>query len=165
MHDAGLITLVFLLLSGCGEVDSGSDDSLPGMQRWQIGSACGANCLYCLLRVYGRVVDYDRLLDLLRPTSEGNSLEELRSAASKYGLETSVYRVRAREVEELRMPVIAHMEDRGIKHYVLVVGMRANLVHLWDVEEGRLATTRQTSSFDNGLVTRWPRAPCLRGGF
>ena len=65
---------------------------LPSEEYWQVGSACGPNALYCMLRIHGKTVNYLELLKFLSPPESGSSLEELRQASGRWGLQTVVFK-------------------------------------------------------------------------
>ncbi len=108
----------------------------PMEQYWQMGSNCGPNALYCMLRIHGKPVEYLELLRYLSPPQEGNSLHELRNASALWGLSSCVYRVEKRDISRLDTPFIAHLENHGSLHFVLVLGQSRGQVKLWDVEQG-----------------------------
>ncbi len=92
-------------------------------QVWQTGSSCGPNALYFFLRLHGKNVEHRELMQFLSPPAEGNSLEELRQASARYGLEAKVIKTTRSGIAQVDHPFIAHLnlppDNRG--HYVLVL--------------------------------------------
>jgi ABC-type bacteriocin/lantibiotic exporter with double-glycine peptidase domain len=109
---------------------------LPKEQYWQLGSNCGPNALYCLLRAHGVHVNYEELLGFLAPPPEGNSLDELQRAAAHWGMPLKAFRTNRAAFERLKTPFIAHLENQGLRHFVFVTSHDRDGVHLWLPESG-----------------------------
>lgn len=138
------------------------DAALPIEAAWQSGSACGPNTLYCMLRAKGKPVEYRELFVYLSPPEEGSSLEELRLAAEHWGLSLRSYKTNRGGFDDLKTPFIAHTEDRGLKHYVLVTGTSADGgVELFDPETAARSTMpsdefyRMWTGYALGDGTHW----------
>ena len=137
------------------------NDALPKEAIWQSGSACGPNVLYCMLRMKGMPVEYQELMVFLSPPEEGNSLEELRLASVRWGLPLKSYKTTRKGFDDLRTPFIAHTEEQGRRHYVLVTGTSDGGVELFDPETAARSTMpsdeffRMWTGYALGDGTRW----------
>ncbi len=129
--------LVASISAGCWD-NGHSEDWLPKEAYWQSGSACGPNALYVMLRIFNKDVDYDELLRFLSPPPEGNSLAELHDAGTRWGLSTQVFRVNPKELGAFRTPFIAHLENQGLSHMVLVVKSDDSHVCYWNAEDSHV---------------------------
>lgn len=109
-------------------------------QVWQSGPMCGPNALFFLLRLNGKAVTFDELRKHLSPPPEGSSLEELRDAAGRWGLEARVLDVKSDALKHVTKPFIAHFRvpPHGNGHYVLVLNMTDTDVETIDGTEGRV---------------------------
>lgn len=125
---------------GGSEPGNSPEADLPREAFWQVGSVCGPNALYVLLRIHGRPVDYHELLNFLSPPSEGSSFTELRSAAERWGLPLRTYKTDRKGFDQLATPFIAHLEYQELAHYGLVVGHTDGKVRLFDPEHGAIYT-------------------------
>ena len=157
-----------LMLLSCSQAQSSlaadsivRNDALPKEAIWQSGSACGPNVLYCMLRMKGMPVEYQELMVFLSPPEEGNSLEELRLASVRWGLPLKSYKTTRKGFDDLRTPFIAHTEEQGRRHYVLVTGTSDGGVELFDPETAARSTMpsdeffRMWTGYRIGDGTRW----------
>lgn len=86
---------------------------------------CGPNCLYIAMRLHGRPVSYQDVLDRAAssrgPNSRGTSLSELVQGAQSLGVPCAARKYsRVRDLERCDMPLIAHYKEG---HYVVVLGV------------------------------------------
>lgn len=158
---------VLVFLSTCQSRDTfaaapkAREASLPTEAAWQSGSACGPNVLYCMLRAKGMPVEYRELLVYLSPPEEGSSLEELRRASEHWGLSLKSYKTNRKGFDDLKTPFIAHTEEQGRRHYVLVTGTSDEGVELFDPETAVSSTMpsdaffRTWTGYALGDGTRW----------
>lgn len=131
------ITLVGLNSRVCLAQDKQASSLHESPEAWQVAPACGPNALYFMLRINGFNVNYEKLLAGLSPPEKGNSLEELKQAAIKWGMKADAYRLTKSDLSTIRTPFIAHLEYEGILHYVVVVGQDKESVKIWNLEEGK----------------------------
>ncbi len=112
---------------------------------WQGGPYCGANSLFCLLRLGGLAVDHEQLIRTLSPPAEGNSLEDLRKAASKLGIQLFALRAGPRDLERLSFPFIAHLKGRHPQpdHFVVVVAFDGKKFDVIDDGVGGIFSIRR----------------------
>jgi hypothetical protein len=78
---------------------------------WRTPSHDGANCLYLLLALSGRNVDYHDVTAAVEASGRGSNLAGLRDAARRLGLETSVYQWRPGQLIHAPSPVIAYLDS------------------------------------------------------
>ena len=95
---------------------------------WRANALCGNNCLYVMLRMKSKAVDYNEIAGLLADKGPNVSLADLKRLSHRYGLWCEMGKGGRKELEELAKPVIAHLEplrpDDAIKgHYVLVLAV------------------------------------------
>lgn len=119
----------------------------PAPEAWQVGPACGPNALYCMLRILGYRVEYVKFLRDLSPPEQGNSLEELRIAADRLGMRATVYKPSKVDLETAILPYIAHLDNQGVTHHVLVVGRARGEFITWDPENSREIKFRDDKFF------------------
>jgi hypothetical protein len=92
---------------------------------------CGVDCLHVALLLAGEAPDYARLLKLVRPGSNGTTLEALAIAAECTRCEAVVVDPRAWSAPP--HPLIAHLEPR---HFVVVTALRDGEVAVVDPARG-----------------------------
>jgi hypothetical protein len=85
-----------------------SKEETPG--AWRKASRDGANCLYLMLSLSGRKVDYADVTAAIEASGRGSNLAGLRDAARRLGLETSVYQWGPGTLARAPGPVIAYMD-------------------------------------------------------
>ena len=144
-HWLSIFATLSALVPGSAASGEEPESAVPSQQYWQVGSACGPNALYVLLRIHDRPVDYIELLKHLNPPRSGSSFEELRSAA-RWGLKTSVYQANRKSIGEIDMPFIAHLRFHDAEHYV-VVGRDEEDVQIRDEDRGGVQDMRNDKFF------------------
>jgi ABC-type bacteriocin/lantibiotic exporter with double-glycine peptidase domain len=95
---------------------------------------CGVNALFILLRLEGRPVSLDRLLDSLPPRHpDGYSMDELTAASRTLGLELEGIRF-AKGDEPPKRPAIAFVKDDRGGHFAVLrpVGTTGTMVQVID---------------------------------
>ncbi len=121
--------------------------NLPVEHYWQTGSACGPNALYCLLKATGRDVDYKQLLISMSPDEKGSSLEDMREAAKRYGLETNAMKLGRQTISNIPTPFIAHFDENNLKHWVLVLNIDRESFGIWNAEKGQIIAMKKPNFF------------------
>lgn len=103
-----------------------ADEARPAPQEapgaWRTRNHEGANCLYLLLALSGRKVDYADVTAALAASEQGNTLLGLRDAARRLGLDASVYHWGPRQLARAPSPVIVYMDSYSKEggYFVLV---------------------------------------------
>ncbi len=98
---------------------------------------CGRNCLYMLLRLYGRQVSYDEVAASLYIGPMGSNVLEMRDVAARYGLALQIYKSSIERFTGLGHPVIALMDRTTHNgsvhgHFVIVLGYERDKVWFLD---------------------------------
>jgi hypothetical protein len=114
---------------------------------WRSTRVCGVNCLYILLRISGKDVDYSQLCDSSLTDTKYNSLAELAESAQGYDLRVQCYQLSPDQLRRSPMPLIAHLDQQSVKgqtrgHFILVLATSTNRVTYVD------GTTAQIKSVD-----------------
>ncbi len=119
------------------------------------GSYCGVSCLYVLMRLANKEIDYKRLLTREYIGShKGSSSAELKKAAEDYGLyAVPVGKLTSHLLRSCSYPVILHVKpdttSREYDHYELFLGTNSGQARLFDPPEPvRLVPFQE-------LVPRW----------
>jgi len=101
-------------------------EEIPGI--WRKASHDGANCLYLMLSLSGRKVDYADVKAAIEANERGNNLAGLREAARRLGLETSVYQWGPGTLARAPGPMIAYMDSyQGEDGYFTLVFQATNV--------------------------------------
>lgn len=111
-----------LAVFGFATVATG-DAPATALERWRSENACGVNCLYVMLDVYGINVNYTQLMGRLIGGIEETSLLDLKRAAVEKGLACEMGKTTPEGLRRATGPVICHCEDEltGRGHFVLVL--------------------------------------------
>jgi CRP-like cAMP-binding protein/ABC-type sugar transport system ATPase subunit/predicted double-glycine peptidase len=114
-------------------------------------SDCGAASLAMVARYFGIRIPLERLRTLAQTGYAGASLYSLAAAASNIGFKPNATRTTLDRLPQIRLPAIAHWEDR---HYLVLyrVDSLAGEVVVGDPERGLLKLSR--SQFENGWTGR-----------
>jgi hypothetical protein len=94
---------------------------------WRSNRACGANCLYLVLRSKGVDADYSDVQHRL-VKKELSSLHDLREVARQYGVELVLCKLTPNGLRATPFPVILHLESilpTGVSrnHFIAVLGL------------------------------------------
>lgn len=90
--------------------------------RPSAANACGPNCLYMLLQLYGLPVDEGQTRRYMPTHPKGMSLLDLKEACRDLGLDAEVRLCKAEDLRALAGPVIAHVvygPQEIADHYVV----------------------------------------------
>lgn len=118
-------------------------------------SDCGPAALATIARHYGVRVTVWRMHELARTDLQGTDIESLRGAAEKLGFEAVAGSLQRQALEIIQLPLIAHLDDRGTGHYVVVHQASADDVVVADPARGVKCMRRE--DFDQ----RWTGAVLL----
>jgi hypothetical protein len=89
------------------------DDPLTAQapDPWRVVGRDGVNSLYLLLALHGHPTPYPDLVQELQPDQGASSFAQLRDAARRHGLETTLYTCRPDELRNVPLPAVVLMED------------------------------------------------------
>jgi Peptidase C39 family len=141
------LILLTVCTSAPVDANSGQPVQLPSQAYWQVESACGANALYCLLRIHRKPANYLEVLNFLSPPKSGSSLEELRRASAHWGLTLTPYTTNRKGFDRIRKPCIAHVEHQGALHFLLVMSNNGSGIAVWDPETGERIDMKEENFF------------------
>ncbi len=111
---------------------------------WRSERVCGLNCLYFLLRAYGKAPDYLSMQrNLVRP--DLTSLYDLGAAAKQHGVPLRLASMTPKELSAVPKPAIAHLDVTSVRgqtsgHFVVVTHATPEGVRFID---GTTAETRE----------------------
>ncbi|MXV87073.1 MAG: NHLP family bacteriocin export ABC transporter peptidase/permease/ATPase subunit [Acidimicrobiales bacterium] len=108
---------------------------------------CGAACLGSVLAHFGRWVPAEELRVACGVNRDGASAADLVTAAQRYGLRLTGWRLEPESLAELAMPVILHWE---FNHFVVLEGMRRGRWQLNDPANGRRSVSAE--AFDEAFT-------------
>jgi hypothetical protein len=148
-----VMTALILLLAGqpafCSASAPTDDPQKPedvtrqaaGVKVWRIGRQCGRNVIYMLLKLQGVKPAYSDVESRIPIRESGSRLTEMRDCARSLGLGCKIVRASPDVWESLRLPAIAHTEERGqdTGHYVLVVKKTPDAIVSIDGTTGNLS--------------------------
>jgi hypothetical protein len=90
-------------------------DTLPSLphwleleRSWQTGHKCGAVGLFFMLHYHGVRTDLDTIIARTSISEAGSSLQDLKEAASRFGLKTRAVKVSPQDLANLPRPFIIH---------------------------------------------------------
>jgi hypothetical protein len=126
MRTLGIAAAVFAAVSamgaGRGWTDVPADDAI-----WRVKQRCPINTLYVVLRLYGKDVSYQEVLEQLPVGREGSSLTDMRDFAARHGLPARVQKLTPEKLAQVRFPVIAHLEEENTSgHFVVLLQLGKN---------------------------------------
>jgi hypothetical protein len=127
-----VIGLLTLCLSAGSQVQAeAADTSKPSSNalqsgHWREAQSCGVACGYMLARLLGRNVDYKDAVDAIPIEGGGSSLLGLQDGLQAMGVSTTILRAQPKDLDQITMPVIAHMLPRqessnSVGHFLLVL--------------------------------------------
>jgi len=97
---------------------------------------CGANCLYIIGQIQGRPVSYEKCLELLPLSSQGNSMLQLKDALEAMSYQVYAMSVSAEELKCIKVPTIVRdnfgQQDRRLGHYVVMRPLSRNQAQIFD---------------------------------
>ena len=129
--------------------------------RQQYDFSCGSAALATLLtHGYGRPVDEQQMIrrmldgaDARVVVQQGFSMLDMKRYVESVGLQAHGFRVDADALYRLRVPVIALLDTRGYKHFVVVKGAEAGRVFVADPALGHRVIPEAHFARDwNGIV-------------
>ncbi|UCD36021.1 MAG: hypothetical protein JSU90_04090 [Nitrospiraceae bacterium] len=102
--------------------------------------SCGSRALSHILTQQGRHSEAREVLDGVSSSLRGQSMDELKSLAEKYGYTVEGVRIAEHDLSRIPLPAVALIEgnnegDRG--HYWVVEAIGNNIVTLYDPQSGR----------------------------
>jgi len=156
------ILISTLFISAADSKPTGSAPVANADMDWRSLNRCGPNSLYVLLRMSGRSVVYDTLLEKMRLTDRGASVADIVRTAREYGLGLTPLKAPASALDTLPLPAIAHLnipgEDRG--HYLLVLAQKKNGdIAVIECTEGNITIMPRGTFLD-----RWSGVILVRSG-
>ncbi len=118
-------------------------------------SECGLSCLAMVAGYHGLRCDIAGLRAQLFTTPRGATAADLIKGAGDLGLAARAVRCELDELEDLRLPAIAHW---GFEHFVVINRVRAAKIEVIDPAHGRRWLSRQQVSMHlTGVVVEvWP---------
>lgn len=117
--------LAVLAASGAG---LRSEDPTANDAVWRISQRCPVNTLFVVLRLYGKDISYQEILEQLPVDREGTSLVDMRNFAARHGLAGRVRKLTPEQLAHVRFPIIAHLEDELATsgHFVVLLEVGTN---------------------------------------
>jgi predicted double-glycine peptidase len=105
---------------------AGQGDKRDQTRHWREAESCGVACGYMLARLIGRRVEYDDAVSAIVIENGGTSLLALQQGLRKLGVAAISLKVKPKELDQIAMPVIAHMlphheTTNAVGHYLLVL--------------------------------------------
>jgi len=109
---------------------AGAPARAAGGPEWRDILNCGPNCLYMLLSLKGQSVSYRAVRDAVPVGPHGSTLEDLRRAAARFGVDAAVVRCGVEELTPF-LPAIVHVDpmDGGEGHFVLLLGAKGDVFY------------------------------------
>jgi Peptidase C39 family len=101
------------------------DPQRDAASTWRGAQQCGINALLGYLRLHGRHVERDELVRAVEVSEQGVSLNALKLAADKFGVESEMVQCRARDFARLATPCIVHLADTQSGDFILLLGHEA----------------------------------------
>lgn len=127
---AKLLILAILPLSAacCCRDDGYGDlrDQIPKttIDSWRDGKRCGPNSLYVLLKLAGRKISMNHVLEVLPPHDNGVSMRELEDASQQLGMPMVTLQLGSLgDIENFQSPFIAHLSGNREGHFLIVLGI------------------------------------------
>ncbi|TBR13190.1 MAG: peptidase C39 [Lysobacter sp.] len=119
--------------------------------RQQYDFSCGSAALATLLRAgYGEDVSETEMIrrmmvgtDVATIVKQGFSMLDMKRYVQKRGLEAQGFRIDPSALYRLRVPVIALLDLKGYKHFVVVKGAQSGRVFVADPALGHRVMTQQ----------------------
>jgi hypothetical protein len=146
-----LVGAVLLAVAGIGAVRGGEDPGSnpdPGLSPLPVKTlVCGPNVLYMLLKLQGRPVTYQQVVQALGSDDKMTSLLELREAAARLGLPNRIRRCTLEELGRGILPCIAHTRSEYMRrspqggHYLLVLKVDGEMIQVVDGTTGYVFRT------------------------
>ena len=107
--------------------------------------ACGANCMYFLLKLHGIDVSLEQMADEIPVIGQGASLLDLKNAAEQNGMPVEVLEVTPDELARLELPLIALMgtdPEKTPGHFVVLSSVtEEGVMGIDGTTTGRIALT------------------------
>jgi Peptidase C39 family len=117
----GAVVALFVSVMASG-VGRGSEQEAANDTIWRSLERCPVNTLFVVLRLHGKDVSYAEIRDQLPVGQGGSSLADMRDFAVRHGLPARVLKPTPARLAQMRMPVIAHVEEeRTAGHYVVLL--------------------------------------------
>lgn len=127
----------------------------------QTDFSCGAAALATIIKyAYGRDVTEEAVIDGLLQVSDpdlvrqkGFSLLDIKHYVEKIGMRGRGYQIGLEQLQYARIPMIALLDMKGYKHFVVISKTTDNKVYIADPALGnRIVDVQQFSKEWNGLV-------------
>lgn len=100
---------------------------------------CGAACLVSVAASYGRHIAVSRVRQIAGTDQRGTNLLGMITAAKQIGFQAKAVRAEAQNLEQLPLPVIAHVQlENGLLHYVVIYRASTGKVEYMDPGTGSL---------------------------
>ena len=151
------------------ELSSPLTSSDPTPELAERRAACGFNSLYLLMHLKNCPVDFSELERKLPIQKKGNSILSLKKIAKQMGMATTIVRVEASELHQLKMPIAILVdsqqidelskEDAGqdvqdftnVGHYFVVTDASPQQLELIDGTTGRQISLEMTKVHPNWI--------------
>lgn len=145
------------------QVRSLKELKFKGIVRQETDFSCGAASLATILRYFygerigeGEIVNW--LLkngDLERISQKGFSLLDLKVYVESLGYKADGYKLKAEQLERIRIPTIVLLNYRGYRHFVVLKGVKDGYAYIADPALGnrRLSMNRFLNEWNwNGII-------------
>lgn len=115
------LLLLFVVIQTATRVSMG--EKIQDNLGWRSVRNCGVNCLYIMLFMNGKKVEYSDLLAESKITDRGMSVAELQRVSEAFGLPLNAHRTDPSMLASIPLPAIVHFENdwQEVGHFVLLV--------------------------------------------
>ncbi len=121
---------------------------------------CGVCALLSIIKHYGGFVSLEKLRIDTHTSLEGTTAYHLVEAAKSYGFDS--YGLQLNNVSELNdiiLPVIAHVEINHLKHFVVIYKISRNNLEIMDPAKGKIKMSLEdfTKIWTNHIILFYPK--------
>jgi hypothetical protein len=136
-------SVIFMLLLYGVAVAATPADTPPNSSDDDGSRDCAANSLFLLAKMCDVPVSYDRCLELLPPSHDGNSVRDVKQAMEQLGFSVPALRLQPAELIGVKVPSIAWVPAarppagaEGLGHFFVIRPLSAERVQILDFPAG-----------------------------
>ena len=118
---------------------------------------CGVACLLSIIKYYGGNVPLEQLRIDTYTNLQGTTAFNLVQTAQKYGFDSAGYKVDINMIlsGECQFPFIAHINNNGLEHFIVVYGLEKNKLIVMDPAIGkRIINKKKFEQLFDGIIVK-----------
>ena len=118
---------------------------------------CGVACLLSIIKYYGGNVPLEQLRIDTYTNLQGTTAFNLVQTAQKYGFDSAGYKVDINMIlsGECQFPFIAHINNNGLEHFIVVYGLEKNKLIVMDPAIGkRIINKKEFEQLFDGIIVK-----------